>query len=52
MSAMVRQIGSPLSAFASWCSARLKANSDRRPRTYRDVPRADGTARYDDVWGG
>ena len=20
--------------------------------TYRDTPRADGTARYDDVWGG
>ena len=23
-----------------------------RVRTYRDQPRADGTARYDDVWGG
>jgi hypothetical protein len=21
-------------------------------RTYRDVPREDGTPRYDDVWGG
>lgn len=24
----------------------------RRPKTYRDYPENDGTARYDDVWGG
>lgn len=24
----------------------------RRTQTYRDYPRVDGTARYDDVWGG
>jgi hypothetical protein len=24
----------------------------RRQSTYRDHPRADGTSRYDDVWGG
>ena len=23
-----------------------------RPATYRDYPSADGTSRYDDVWGG
>jgi len=25
--------------------------SAKRVKTYRDHPRADGTARYDDVWG-
>ena len=23
----------------------------RQPKTYRDHPLSDGTARYDDVWG-
>lgn len=26
-------------------------SADKRGRTYRDYPRKDGTARYDDVWG-
>ena len=30
-------------------SARREA---RHATTYRDYPRSDGTARYDDVWGG
>ncbi|NNC38171.1 MAG: hypothetical protein EX271_00435 [Acidimicrobiales bacterium] len=30
----------------------FKNASDSRPMTYRDYPLEDGTARYDDVWGG
>jgi hypothetical protein len=29
----------------------LTFNNARRIVTYRDCPRKDGTARYDDVWG-
>jgi len=27
-------------------------NAGRGSKTYRDFPREDGSARYDDVWGG
>lgn len=30
----------------------FKTAAKRQVRTYRDYPRDDGTARYDDVWGG
>ena len=36
-------------------SAVLKSSSyvvRKNPKTYRDHPLDDGTARYDDVWGG
>ena len=29
----------------------FRAASKAAPRTYRDYPMADGTARYDDAWG-
>ena len=32
--------------------ASLKPRTKAAKRTYRDHPRNDGTARYDDVWGG
>jgi len=32
---------------------RMASQGEQKPvATYRDYPRQDGTARYDDVWGG
>lgn len=33
-------------------ASKLSASSFRPVKTYRDYPLDDGTARYDDVWGG
>lgn len=33
-------------------TAHVFSLSAKRARTYRDFPREDGSARYDDVWGG
>ena len=32
-------------------NARRSGQNARKSGTYRDYPREDGTARYDDVWG-
>ena len=37
---------------AATCITAATLNHEMRRKTYRDQPRKDGTARYDDVWGG
>lgn len=34
------------------CATALTLNRETQLKTYRDQPRSDSTARYDDVWGG
>ncbi len=40
----------PLGAVLTWLAFR-NASKATYSKTYRDHPAADGTARYDDVWG-
>lgn len=40
-----------LVAFGALVTGFTFSTASPRTRTYRDYPRKDGTARYDDVWG-
>lgn len=40
-----------LLAFGTLTTGMTFRSATQRGRTYRDFPREDGTARYDDLWG-
>lgn len=44
-------VGHVLALLGIFVTAGVFRSTDRHPKTYRDFPRKDGTARYDDVWG-
>lgn len=45
-------VGHALVIFGVLVTGLTFSSAGPRTRTYRDYPRDDGTARYDDVWGG
>ena len=45
-------VGHTLVLLGIFATAGVFRSAGQSPKTYRDYPRSDGSARYDDIWGG
>ena len=45
-------LGVAVTSWTFFTARHTRTFAAQRIKTYRDFPKSDGTARYDDVWGG